>query len=100
MATIAVSANRGASAGSSVGTTLQQLSPTPEVEWIDLVADADVYLVIDGTGVDGGAIGSLPRFRVPAGSIYPVPAGSHAIPIFIAAVTGTANVFLFGVSRE
>lgn len=97
MAAVSVNANIPASSGMSLTTALQELTPAREVAFIDFVADVACYVVISASGSDGGAIGSLPRFLVPANTIYPIPV--QGLPIFVATVTSTGNGFAMGVDR-
>lgn len=58
--------------------TMTQLVPEPCVSIVEIVSTVDCYLVMADEGwLDGEALPTEGRWRIPAGTVYPAPVGTR-----------------------
>lgn len=90
----AVRVERDTPVQTTLGTTLRRLLPGDGVRSILLSTPSDVYLVLDDSLDEGGAVPATNRFLIPGGSQYPIrQPGPRPL---LAAVSGTVDVTLLG----
>lgn len=93
---MALTANVATPAEATLGTTLTRINPGAGVRVVWLTSTGDVYLVYDDALDDGGAVPASARFRIPAGTAWPIEVTGKRI--LVAAVTGAPTASVLGSS--
>jgi len=82
----------------SLTTAMTRLIFGDDIDYVEISAPDDMYLVLDDTINDGDAVPATARFRIPANTIYPIL--NIGIRPLICAKSGTTTANLLPQPRE